>query len=365
MKAIVLFSGGLDSILATALLKDQGVEVVGVNVVTPFHDCSTEATQRANELGIKLIIRRFGDEYMRLLTHPQWGIGKGINPCIDCRIEMLRAAGEVMASEQADFVATGEVVGQRPNSQKMHQLQLIARESGLLGKLLRPLSAKHLSPTEMELNGNIDREKLRSFTGRCRSNLIGLAQKKYHITHIPQPSTGCLLCEKSFAPRIRSLLRFKPEATCWDAATLAAGRQLQIDSLARVVIGRRESDCLLLETLFSQASRSASAFLIPANFQGAAVLLVTPTAPSFEFKGNFDFPQEPLTSLSLPLQEELTYEEKLYRYLSIAGSLILGFTRKDKYEQSGSPPQARLRVGQEERSMPLFPSPLSSLSRFS
>lgn len=312
MKAIVLFSGGLDSILAAALLKSQGIDVLALCIKTPFHDCDNAAQVAAEIVEIPIIFRAFGNDYMNILVNPRWGFGKAVNPCIDCRVMMCQVAATVMEEEKADFVATGEIAGQRPNSQKMHQLELITRESGLGERLLRPLCAKVMPATLMEREGTVNREKLRSFTGRHRGNLIAMARKKFGLTHIPQPSTGCLLCEKSFAPRIKDLLRFNTSPTTWDGEILDAGRQIRIDSSTKAVVGRRALDCQLIDKLFACEDRSPCLLATPANFQGAAVLLVADyLAPDF----NADNPPEAVaqairwaTALSLHFTKPLKFE---------------------------------------------------------
>ena len=308
INAVVLFSGGLDSLLAVKTLQEQNVTVTGLNLVTPFHDCSQEAAARAEELGIELVVRTLGDDYMAMLKKPRFGVGKAVNPCIDCRILMCREAKKLMEERAADFVATGEISGQRPNSQMMHQLNLITRESGLGGKLVRPLCAKVLPPTEPEIEEQLDREKLLSLTGRGRGRLINKARYKYGIKSIPQPSTGCLLCEKSFAPRVADLLRHTETPTVWDAALLSVGRHLRIDPRVKAVVARREADCDALFALYARSDRSRSTLLAPYNFNGPAALLV----------GELD--------------AETTSNAETVDYLAIAGGLILRFTRSDKLE---------------------------------
>ncbi len=272
--ALVLFSGGLDSILAVRILQQQGITVTGLNIVTPFHCSDQDAYRWAQELQFPMLVRSLKDDYMAMLKKPKWGYGKGVNPCIDCRTMMLSTAREVMQEIGADFVATGEVVGQRPHSQMMHQLSLITRESGLGNRLLRPLSAKVLPPTEPEEKGLVNRDRLFSCTGRGRSGLIALAKSRFGVKKIPQPSTGCLLCEQSFSPRVRDILTHALAPTAWDAEILPYGRHLRINPNWKAVAGRRLSDCEALVRLFNEENRTPSVLLIPDNFNGPAVLLV-------------------------------------------------------------------------------------------
>ena len=326
MKAIVLFSGGLDSILAACLLKSQGVEVVGLNMITPFHDCSEESRKAAEEIGIELVVRSFGEEYMQMVAHPKWGYGSNVNPCLDCRTAMCREAKKLMEEIGADFVATGEISGQRPNSQKQHQLSLISRESGLNGKLLRPLSAKTLARTDMEREGTLDREKMRSFTGRNRVQLISYARAAFGLKHIPQPSTGCVLCENSYAPRVRDMLKHKDVPTIWDAKALAWGRRLRIDENAYCIVARRLADCDALDRLFAMPERSRCVLLFPHNYMGASVMLVTDEAPDFG-------------------ETEPRISEKLAAYIQTAGSLSLRFSNPEKYASAEGGPTVRVQIG--------------------
>ncbi|MDO5310112.1 MAG: hypothetical protein Q4G03_11575 [Planctomycetia bacterium] len=338
MKAIVLFSGGLDSILAACMLKEQGVEVIGLNLITPFHDCSADAAARAQEIGIELVTRTFGEEYMKMLAHPRWGYGSNVNPCLDCRTMMCQEAAKLMEEIGADFVATGEVAGQRPNSQKVHQLALVARDSGLKGKLLRPLSAKILPRTQMELEGELDRENMRSFSGRSRVKLAAYARHSFGVKKIPQPSSGCVLCENSFAPRVRDMLKYKEQPTVWDARVLPWGRRLRLDQNAYVVVARRSQDCDALDRLFAMPERSRCVLLYPDNYNGASALLVTDLAPEFG-------------------QETPEISEELQKYVQTAGSLMLRFSNPDKYNVPEEGPVARLYVGASVQKIEIHPDP--------
>lgn len=361
MKAIVLFSGGLDSLLAASVLKEQGIEVIALNIVTPFHDCSEEAARYASEMGLVFEKRTLGEDYMRMVAHPCWGYGKAVNPCIDCRICMCKEAANLMAETGAEFVATGEIVGQRPNSQKMHQLSLITRESGLGGKLLRPLCAKALPPTQPELDGLIDRERFYSFTGRHRTSLISLARSKYGIKHIPQPSTGCLLCEQSFEPRIRDLLRYKSIPTRWDASVLTMGRQIRIDAQTKCIVGRRQSDCEALEKVFARVDRSRSVLLLPSNFQGPATMLITDLAP---VANDHDVSLETLGKQENGLSEgeSGTADRTLRQLVELAGAFVLHFTREDKYISLAEGPRVRIGLGASWFESTVFPD--ETVSRY-
>ncbi|MDR0871798.1 MAG: squalene synthase HpnC [Planctomycetaceae bacterium] len=273
MKSIVLFSGGLDSSLAVKILQEQGAEAVGLNIVTPFHDNSEQAQKSADALGIELAVHRTGDDYIQMLARPKWGYGKIVNPCLDCRIAMHLAAKSLMEQRQADFIATGDIIGQDPNGQMQHQLNLIERESGLTGLLLRPLCAALLPPAQAEKDGKIDRAKLFGYTGRGRGKLVVLAHK-FGFKKIPPLSVRCLLCEKSYAPRVLDLFRHEPIPTDWDAGTLNAGRQIRIDEKVRAVVARNAEHCDKLEKLILRTDAKPSVLVKPDNFTGTSALVV-------------------------------------------------------------------------------------------
>ncbi len=200
-KAISLMSGGFDSILASRIMQAQGFEVEGLNIRTPFVDTTEQAQQAADDLGIKLVVLTVPDDYLDIVRHPQYGYGKGCNPCLDCHLYMCKMAAQRMIQTGADSVVTGEVVGQRPKSQRLHHQEMIEYKSGIKGRLLRPISAKLLPETEVEKSGLVDRDKLYAFQGRGRGALAELG-RQLGITRIPGPGAGCCLTEKSFATRV-------------------------------------------------------------------------------------------------------------------------------------------------------------------
>ncbi len=224
IKALVLFSGGLDSILAVKILEEQGVQVCGLVFVSPFFG-SKEAEESAREIGIKLIIRNFSSVYLKMLKNPKYGFGKHMNPCIDCHALMLQIAKEELKKGKFDFLATGEVLGERPMSQNKQALQIIEKETGLQGKILRPLSAGLLLETEMEKDKLIDREKLLSISGRNRKIQLALA-KKYKLKKFSTPSGGCLLTEKIFSDNLKELLEKKKNLEINDIELLKVGRKI-------------------------------------------------------------------------------------------------------------------------------------------
>ena len=274
-RAVALFSGGLDSSLAIRILQEQGFEVEALNVRTTFDCCRAPAARAAAELGARLTVLSVQDDYLDVIRRPTYGYGRGMNPCLDCRIYMCKMASRFMQQTGACVVITGEILGQRPMSQKRRDLDVVAYESGLEGRLLRPLSARLLQPTVAELQGQIDRRRLYGFSGRGRKPLIELA-KRLGIGRIPGPSTGCALTETTFAPRVRDLMRFQPEATLWEFELLNVGRHFRFDPGTKVVVGRREEENLRMEQFFHRADAPRSAFLHPEGFVGPDALLVGP-----------------------------------------------------------------------------------------
>lgn len=271
--AVVLLSGGLDSTLAARILQLQGFEVIGLTVRLPFHRCESAALQAACELQIPLAMREVGEDYMEVLRYPRHGYGKGANPCLDCRTYMLRMARQLMEELDGMLVATGEVLGQRPMSQKRPHLGITAHESGLQDRLLRPLSAKCLPPTWPEREGYVDREKLYAFTGRSRKPLWALA-KQLGLKNIPESGPGCSLTDVQFAPKVFDLLDHDPRASLWDCELLTLGRHLRLDDRTKLVIGRNETQNLRLRRLFARGLRQDCALVTPINFVGPDAILV-------------------------------------------------------------------------------------------
>jgi len=259
IKAISLFSGGLDSILATRLVMSQGVDVTAVQFVTPFfnypvlNDIDGYRKKVLSKFGINVLVVDISSDYLELLRNPAHGFGKNFNPCIDCKIYMLSKAKSMMAELGAKFLITGEVLGQRPMSQRRDTLNVIERDSGNRSILLRPLSAKLMLETEAEREGWIDREQLLDFSGRGRSNQIALAQK-YGITDFPAPAGGCILADPILSRRVSQLYSentiLQPaEITITDVRLLLVGRQFVFPGGGWLILGRDESDNDKLEVL--------------------------------------------------------------------------------------------------------------------
>ncbi|MFC1708613.1 hypothetical protein ACFL2J_00940 [Candidatus Omnitrophota bacterium] len=242
MKAISLISGGLDSTLATKLILDQGIEVVGLNCRSPFcqcdhgKGCKNSAKEITAKFGIELKYINTSLEFLEIIKNPPHGYGSNINPCIDCRILMLNKAKELMRQIGASFIITGEVMGQRPMSQKRPTLRLIEKEAGLVGFIVRPLSAKVLEPTEPEKLGWVDRSKLLSISGRGRKDQIALA-KEFNVNDYPCPAGGCLLTNEGYANKVRDLIKHD-ELKLENIAILKMGRHFRIGSQSKLIVGR-------------------------------------------------------------------------------------------------------------------------------
>jgi len=241
VKAVGLISGGLDSILAAKVVKDLGVEVHGVYFAMPWGCCDkATAIEAATQIGISFIVLQLDERYLEMVRKPKHGYGSVMNPCVDCRIHMFSRAGQYMRHIGADFVFTGEVVGQRPMSQMRHSLKKIEQGADLEGRLLRPLSAHLLEPTIPELEGVIDRNRLLGLSGRSRKEQIDLAGE-LNITAYNQPAGGCLLTDKNFAARMKDTLghgyrNFR------ETIALKWGRHFRLSPEFKVILGRDEEE---------------------------------------------------------------------------------------------------------------------------
>ena len=251
-KAISLLSGGLDSTLATKLIVDQGIEVVALHFASPFSskrekERGLQAERTARELGVRLILMHKGPEYLDVVIAPKHGYGKNMNPCIDCRIFMLKKTKEVMASEGAGFVITGEVLGQRPMSQRRDTINIIEKESGLKGLIVRPLSAMHFSPSIPETEGIIDRSRLQDIAGRSREMQYRLADQ-LSLKEYGCPGGGCLLTDPIFSNKLRDLLLYDKAFTMQDIELLSIGRHFRLGAETKLIIGRDEGENEKLES---------------------------------------------------------------------------------------------------------------------
>lgn len=243
VKALALFSGGLDSVLAVKILLNQGVDVEAVNFVTPFttrKEGENPALKAANKLGVPIRIVSLGRDYLKIVRKPRYGYGKHMNPCIDCRILMLKKAKKIAKENGAQFIFTGEVLGERPMSQNFKALKMIEEEAGLKGKVLRPLSAKLLPLTEAEKRGLVNRDKLLDIRGRSRKRQLALA-KEFGITEYEPPAGGCLLTYKEFSAKLRDLLAHKKRILMMDLELLKIGRHFRFGQ-NKIIVGRNREE---------------------------------------------------------------------------------------------------------------------------
>jgi tRNA-specific 2-thiouridylase len=257
IKAVGMFSGGLDSTLAARIMLEQGIQITLLHFRTGFSyfernrvagreptEKLSDAERAALTLGASLEIINVPDEYISVVLHPRYGYGSGMNPCVDCRIFLLRQAKAWMEAHDHHFIFTGEVSGQRPKSQMRPTLNTVERESGLRGYLLRPLSAKLLEPTVPERRGWVEREKLYAISGRGRKEQIALAEQ-FGITDYAQPSGGCCyLIDRTYSRRLRDFLDHEGDEslTREQAQLLAVGRHLRLSSGCKVIVGRHERE---------------------------------------------------------------------------------------------------------------------------
>jgi tRNA-specific 2-thiouridylase len=246
-KGVGLLSGGLDSILAVKVLQDQQIDLVAITFATPFFG-PAEGMAAGEMAGVETRAVDISEIHLEMLKNPRYGYGSRINPCIDCHGLMLREAAKIMAAEGGDFLFTGEVLGQRPMSQRRDSLRSVEKLSGLAGRILRPLSAKLLAPTVVEEEGLVDRSRLLDIQGRSRRRQRELAAK-YGLKEYPQPGGGCLLTNEGFANRLRKLLEICPGAGVEDVELVKWGRAFLLPGDAICMVGRNEGDNRRLEAL--------------------------------------------------------------------------------------------------------------------
>ncbi len=236
MKAISLFSGGLDSTLAIKLLIDQGIEVVACNINTGFgatRDRGEHMKYMCEQVGAELMIIDIQSEYLQdVLFDPKYGYGKHFNPCIDCHAKMFEVAKRIMDDLGASFLVSGEVLGQRPMSQNADALAKVLDLSNCDGLLLRPLSAKRLAPTIAEEKGWVDREKLEGITGRSRDRQLELV-KEYDLKDYESPGGGCLLTDENFTKKMHDFVAHDT-LEVRDIPVLKFGRHLRLDDGAKL-----------------------------------------------------------------------------------------------------------------------------------
>ncbi len=263
-RAVALISGGLDSMLAAKVVMEQGVHVEGINFFTGFcHSGHTSAIRNPKKdkekrndalwvcehLGIPLHIEDIVEEYKAILLKPKYGYGKHLNPCLDCKIFMIQKAYEWIKAHDFDFIITGEVIGQRPKSQRRDTMATVEKQSGAKGLLLRPLCAQHLDPTIPELEGWIDREKLLGIQGRGRKSQIDLAEG-FHFDGYAQPAGGCcVLTDGNYTRRLQDMWDHQStrDYDMDDIILLKAGRHIRLNEHLKLIVARDESESRFLE----------------------------------------------------------------------------------------------------------------------
>lgn len=311
MKAIALFSGGLDSTLAAKLIIDQGIEVIACNINTGFGSTKDRLAHMKNmcqQIGAEFRSVDIRDEYIReVLFTPKYGYGKNFNPCIDCHAKMFEVAKRLMEEWGASFLISGEVLGQRPMSQNSDSLQKVLNLSNCEGLLLRPMCAKSLAPTIPEIEGWVDREKLENISGRNRERQMELADQ-FGLKDYEAPGGGCLLTDENFSNKIRDFIAhdtFSVE----DIPTIKYGRQLRLPDKAKLIIGRNSEDNEILKGVNNAKYLHVTTELIGphamisrnASDQDkvlAAKLILAYCKPGFEGEQTLDFEGAALTTLS-------------------------------------------------------------------
>ena len=250
-KAIALFSGGLDSTLAMKLIINQGIDVIACNINTGFGSTKDRREHMQNmcdQVGAELRIIDIQSEYLQdVLFSPKYGYGKHFNPCVDCHAKMFEVAKRIMIAEGADFLISGEVMGQRPMSQNKDALQTVLNESNCEGYLLRPMSAKRLEPTIAEINGIVDRDKLEEIVGRSRDRQFELAEE-FGLKDFESPGGGCLLTDENFSIKMRDFIAHDT-FEIKDIPVLKFGRHFRLPEGAKMVIGRDRDENTRIEAI--------------------------------------------------------------------------------------------------------------------
>lgn len=266
-RAIALYSGGLDSILSILIIKAQKIDIIAFKFLTGFVDSLKESDLAyAEQFGFQLMEVDIREKFLPLLKKPKHGYGKNLNPCIDCKILMLKEAKELMSEYGASFIITGEIVSQRPMSQKRELLLHIEKEASLTGLILRPLSAKLLSPTKPELEGYVNRELLYDLWGRGRKAQLFLA-KNFGIEKIPQPASGCLLTDPLFCKKVRDLISYD-QLDVENSELLKIGRHFRLSKKCKAIVGRKERENEIL------MNKKGAALIYPSDFKGPVILIL-------------------------------------------------------------------------------------------
>jgi len=274
-KAVALFSGGLDSTLAILTMLRQSVDINAIVFQTQFGCVADEALSSndpfsvAEKFGFGVRLCNLSDKFIEIVKNPEFGYGRNMNPCIDCRILMLKEARVVMDTAGADFIITGEVLGQRPMSQRRDTFNLIDREAGVTDYVLRPLSAKLLKITFPEAKGIIKREMLYGFNGRSRKPQKALAEE-FGLIDYPSPAGGCLLTEPNYAHRLKDLLTYDPAPGFRDVDLLRIGRHFRFSPSCKIIAGRNKTENAAIQSMSMNGD-----WLLKVEGYGSPVTLVS------------------------------------------------------------------------------------------
>jgi len=319
--------------LAVKMMLEQGIELTAVHFTSPFCNCSPrkagcrhQAHRVAEELGVPIRVAAKGMDYLKVVEKAPHGYGRGMNPCIDCRIYMLRKVAGMLDELGASFVVTGEVLGQRPMSQHRQAIEIIDRESGLGGLILRPLSAHLFPPTLPEKEGIVDRARLLAISGRSRKEQIALAEE-FGVRDYPCPAGGCLLTDPEIAGRLRDLFAHHPGYTHRDLVILTLGRHFRLTPRLRVILGRTQEENERLVAL----AVPGDAVFAPDNFRGPTALAA----------GDLDPASEKMIAELIPAYSQDDLDGWIVRRETICGE-SLAFAGKKKAARDAFAP---LRIG--------------------
>ena len=253
-KALALYSGGLDSLLSIMTILRLGIDVKVIRFITPFNtklrNSASAATKKTDPV-FTINDYPISEKFLEILKNPKYGFGKNMNPCVDCKILMLKEAKKIMLEEGYDFIITGEVLWQRPMSQRRDILSVIDREASVIGHVVRPLSARLLNPSYAEQTGIVNRDMLFGFSGRTRKPQMKLAQEM-GITDYSQPASGCLLTDPLYSARLKDLMKHSPAPLMKDINLLQLGRHFRISSDTKVIVGRDRIDNELIRSIADQ-----------------------------------------------------------------------------------------------------------------
>ena len=253
--------------LAVKVIQHQGIEVIGITFETPFFSAD-KAVAAARRTSVELLVFDITQEHLMMLRAPRHGYGRNMNPCIDCHALMLKVAGDKMQALGASFLITGEVLGQRPMSQTGQSLQVVAKQSGYPGYILRPLSAKLLPETIPEKEGWVNRDSLLDIQGRGRKRQMELAEH-FGINEYSNPAGGCLLTDPIFSRRLKDLFKYHSNFEIRDIELLKSGRHLRLSDHTKIIVGKNEKDNIAIEKL----QKSQDIALNARDYPGPIVLI--------------------------------------------------------------------------------------------